>query len=78
MVKYVWIEKDIIILHLKLPQIITQVNKYPLHPQGYGRISPQSYDHHLVIHIGKGVLLEWNQKHWKIKKIVIFGHLQKL
>ena len=64
-------------LQLPLPQLFKQVNKYLLSNQFYGIIPPQSYGHCLVFHSGKFVVSEWNIRHWKLNKIVLFWSSEK-
>ena len=61
--------------HMSFPQILTQVKKYRLHNQIQGRYFTQNYGHNLVFITWEFVVLEWNNGHWKLNKIVCFGHL---
>ena len=63
-------------LHLPLPQLLTQGDKYILYHQIWGRVFQKSYVHHFVFLTRKFVILEWNSGNWKLNNIIIFVNLQ--
>ena len=65
-------------LRLSLPNLLTLESTYILHRQVRGNCFPQNYVHILVLLTRKFVMLEWNSGHWKLNRIVHFGHLKML